>query len=729
MNSQFLRAAAAATLWRRLGFGRCLVREPATPQAYQAHRALRLYSYDRICTVFAPTVRHMGSLHHPVHTLIVNPPAAVRRASRFNSPAAAAAGNNSGSTRCSSSSIGGNGDSASAATFPALPCTRVADSSSHWLPSLARAKIRQGVSFTRLSAAAKGDWTSADVLTVEQKALHAVRREGWSVPGAAVVLFSAHWSEASRALQEWLSVRLSALSPISSSKDKGDKAGSLEFAVISSEEAPLLLRVFGVAALPHCLLMVNGRVVCELPAGASAARQDAFVAAVSSTVSTDHEHKEQTPCPRVHLLDQLEAAIRRRSPRDLNEIEALLHKLKEDLLVSADTSESNRQPTLPRRSFGMRNTGGAALKSSFGSDRKDDYQAASPADYLLDSDERAAKLAALATVALFDAPAIHIADLQALHEVLSWAMHSRRASSANKQRREPPPVRAGLRATLETVLEREEPQWAPDDCPIIRRLPLYNQCLLNKSLFAKAPGAQPLRSPRTPLATPTTTEDAGAGAEASTTVTAEGTGTPFPEECLKVELWRLAEWLARTRRCLSSRLFLDKAEASALDLAMTAHVEWLEDAATCNYMQINVAGQQEKAAGIGTGPAAPRSKLQPGTVHEKEGNKKRGVHPFNVWFEPRAPSAGRTLLTCMYTALGPDDRRVQQTIGRFDVAVKAHEFYPVKFPHTKARRGGKPRMMRGRSGRWFWLGPYWRPPWAPKGKSFTEDWHLTNAAA
>ncbi|CDI74799.1 hypothetical protein, conserved [Eimeria praecox] len=679
MNSQFLRAAAAATLWRRLGFGRCLVREPATPQAYQAHRALRLYSYDRICTVFAPTVRHMGSLHHPVHTLIVNPPAAVRRASRFNSPAAAAAGNNSGSNRCSSSSIGGNGDSASAATFPALPCTRVADSSSHWLPSLARAKIRQGVSFTRLSAAAKGDWTSADVLTVEQKALHAVRREGWSVPGAAVVLFSAH-----------------------SSKDKGDKAVSLEFAVISSEEAPLLLRVFGVAALPHCLLMVNGRVVCELPAGSSAARQDAFVAAVSSTVSTDHEHKEQT---------------------------ALLHKLKEDLLVSADTSESNRQPTLPRRTFGMRNTGGAALKSSFGLNRKDDYQAASPADYLLDSDERAAKLAALATVALFDAPAIHIADLQALHEVLSWAMHSRRASSANKQRREPPPVRAGLRATLEKVLEREEPQWAPDDCPIIRRLPLYNQCLLNKSLFAKAPGAQPLRSPRTPLATPTTTEDAGAGAEASTTVTAEGTGTPFPEECLKVELWRLAEWLARTRRCLSSRLFLDKAEASALDLAMTAHVEWLEDAATCNYMQINVAGQQEKAAGIGTGPAAPRSKLQPGTVHEKEGNKKRGVHPFNVWFEPRAPSAGRTLLTCMYTALGPDDRRVQQTIGRFDVAVKAHEFYPVKFPHTKARRGGKPRMMRGRSGRWFWLGPYWRPPWAPKGKSFTEDWHLTNAAA
>ncbi|CDJ35447.1 uncharacterized protein EMH_0026120 [Eimeria mitis] len=337
--------------------------------------------------------------------------------------------------------------------------------------------------------------------------------------------------------------------------------------------------------------------------------------------------------------------------------------------------------------------GDSAIQSSLGSDGNDRHQTPSPAGYLLDSDERATQLAALATVALFDVPGIDT--------------RRRRVSAANRQQKDPPPVRAGIRATLEKILEKEEPQWAPDDCPIIRRLSLYNQCLLNKSLFAKARGAQPLRSPRASSATAANRIEAG-----TPQTKTEGVEVPFSEECLNVELWRLAEWLARTRRCLSARLFLDKAEASGLELAMTSHVEWLEDSAQCNYMQINISGQPEKTAGADAVAATLQAKPQ--TLQDK-GGKKRGVHPFNVWFEPRAPR--------------PDDRRVQQTIGRFDVAVKAHEFYPVKFPHTKARRGGKPRMMRGRSGRWFWLGPYWKPPWAPKRKSFTEDWHLTNATA
>lgn len=68
------------------------------------------------------------------------------------------------------------------------------------------------------------------------------------------------WSEPSRVLQQWLSVRLSALLPFRNSEDKGENV--VEFVAVGSEEAPVMLRVFGVASLPHCLLMANGLVVC-----------------------------------------------------------------------------------------------------------------------------------------------------------------------------------------------------------------------------------------------------------------------------------------------------------------------------------------------------------------------------------------------------------------------------------------------------------------------------------
>lgn len=78
---------------------------------------------------------------------------------------------------------------------------------------------------------------------------------------ASVPVCCDRWNQASRELQQLLSIRLSATAPFISSKNETGKAVAAEFAVVSSEEAPLLLKVFGVSALPHCLLMVNGRVV------------------------------------------------------------------------------------------------------------------------------------------------------------------------------------------------------------------------------------------------------------------------------------------------------------------------------------------------------------------------------------------------------------------------------------------------------------------------------------
>lgn len=155
--------------------------------------------------------------------------------------------------------------------------------------------------------------------------------------------------------------------------------------------------------------------------------------------------------------------------------------------------------------------------------------------------------------------------------------------------------------------------------------------VLNKSLFTKARGAQPLPPPA--VSTAASTEDAGK--------------TSFADDCMSVPLWKLAEWLARTRRCLAARLFLDKTESAGLKLAMKSHVDWLAVTAKCNYMRIDVNGDRDTERAV-----AAQNSLQHVTWKACTETKRTGVHPFNVWLEPRAPSPGRTLLSCMYAALG-----------------------------------------------------------------------------
>lgn len=88
--------------------------------------------------------------------------------------------------------------------------------------------------------------------------------------------------------------------------------------------------------------------------------------------------------------------------------QTLLHILKEDLMPPADANEHTRPSPSPRRAFGVRNMKeGPAFHFSLRPENSDRHQPASRAGYLLDSDERAAQLAALATVALFDVPEVH----------------------------------------------------------------------------------------------------------------------------------------------------------------------------------------------------------------------------------------------------------------------------------------------------------------------------------
>lgn len=66
-------------------------------------------------------------------------------------------------------------------------------------------------------------------------------------------------------------------------------------------------------------------------------------------------------------------------------------------------------------------------------------------------------------------------DLEAVHEVISWAMDIRQGSSGTKLRKDALPASMDMRGALQELTGTEEPLWASDDCPIIRCLPLYNQ--------------------------------------------------------------------------------------------------------------------------------------------------------------------------------------------------------------------------------------------------------------
>lgn len=51
-------------------------------------------------------------------------------------------------------------------------------------------------------------------------------------------------------------------------------------------------------------------------------------------------------------------------------------------------------------------------------------------------------------------------------------------------------------------------------------------------------------------------------------------------------------------------------------------------------------------------------------------------------------------------------------------------FKVIKLPHTRAFKGGRPMMKRGKSGKWLWLSPDWKPRWLKKKSKLIleEEW-------
>ncbi|KAL8424416.1 hypothetical protein Efla_001018 [Eimeria flavescens] len=597
-----------------------------------------------------------------------------------------------GPTKESEAKSAHSGERAEGSLSPSLFAS-VADESSHWLPSLGAALKKQSRLSSLVAAAAKGDSTSADPTRLQQKAKAATAQLGWKIPQAAVLVFHDDCSSSSADLLRWLS---------NAFEDGGQQ---LELISVLSDSAPLLTKAYNVMSIPHCVLLVRGCVACELPAGSSAARRAAFVATAAAAASFKAAGlllEEVSSLPFTHFSPKQHLSGIRGQPGNAAASQRCRAQASynPDALQTADGSFAGPlqgDPMTGRSKKSIQPLAGFPA----GNNREEGKRRSGC--YLLDSDKRASRLAALAVVALFDAPQVATKNLHALHEALQQRLAKPSGKPANAATpKECPLLPAGLRSTLESILEAEEPQWSVDDCPAIRCLPLFNQLTLNANLFSKAHGSRP------------------SGAAMQTVPSVGG-------DSLQVSHWQMTEWLARTRRCLAARLFLDSSETAALRLAAFSHKEWLEAAAAFNFMQLRlrrgkafaVTESAGRSGGSGVQPAQNSS--------QREGLS--SVHPFDVWSEPRAPSPGRALLSSMYTALGPEDSRVHRNFAELATAVNTADFHPTKFSHTRARRGGKPRMMRGRSGRWFWLGPYWKPPWAPKKRRFAESWHLSNFTA
>ncbi|KAL8271540.1 hypothetical protein Esti_004575 [Eimeria stiedai] len=567
----------------------------------------------------------------------------------------------------------------------------VNDRSNHWLPCLAaKAALQgQGQPLYNVFGAAKGDCTSADPSRLQQKATAATTRSGWVIPRVAVVVFHAEWSASSADLQRWLATALAS---------KAQDEASLELISVSSDSSPRLTKLYNVTSIPHCVLLLRGCLALELPAAASDGRRASFVATVAEAASPPLAHALPRVSPRNHKACHEQFLIATNVTL-LSGVFALWQELLQKLLTISvpHAARPLLSPALKQRVKGSQLLLRIPMKSSDGKKNE------APGSYVFDVDERASRVAALGTVALFDAPGVATEDLRALEEALVLRLGGSAGNSSKEaQPKESAQLSESVHATLSRILECEEPQWSIDDCPTIRSLPLFNQLTLNANLFSKARGARPPRRPK----------------EAVSSSAAESADVPY---------WQLSGWLARARRCLAARLFLESAEDAALSLAAKSHEEWLAAASACNFMRLRL--ERREACTVVEGSQFVRAEM-----HEvgNSGEKARhgaAVHPLDVFSEPRAPSPGRALLSSMYTALGPDDSRIYHGFADLQVAMTTAGFHPTKFSHTRARRGGKPRMTRGRSGRWFWLGPYWKPPWGPRKRPLAESWHLSNATA
>ncbi|SBS90355.1 conserved Plasmodium protein, unknown function [Plasmodium malariae] len=84
----------------------------------------------------------------------------------------------------------------------------------------------------------------------------------------------------------------------------------------------------------------------------------------------------------------------------------------------------------------------------------------------------------------------------------------------------------------------------------------------------------------------------------------------------------------------------------------------------------------------------------------------------------------KVLIENMILSLGAYNKSVINFLSKLQFLFTDKFFKIVKFPHTRAIKGGKPMMKRGKSGKWLWLSQDWKPRWLKKKTKLIleEEW-------
>ncbi|SBT47647.1 conserved Plasmodium protein, unknown function [Plasmodium ovale wallikeri] len=92
--------------------------------------------------------------------------------------------------------------------------------------------------------------------------------------------------------------------------------------------------------------------------------------------------------------------------------------------------------------------------------------------------------------------------------------------------------------------------------------------------------------------------------------------------------------------------------------------------------------------------------------------------PFN--YEDTEKS--KILIENIILYLGAYNKSVLRFLSEFQFLFTDKIFTVVRFPHTRAIKGGRPMMKRGKSGKWLWLSQDWKPRWLRrKTKTILEE--------
>ncbi|SCO75264.1 conserved Plasmodium protein, unknown function [Plasmodium vivax] len=85
-------------------------------------------------------------------------------------------------------------------------------------------------------------------------------------------------------------------------------------------------------------------------------------------------------------------------------------------------------------------------------------------------------------------------------------------------------------------------------------------------------------------------------------------------------------------------------------------------------------------------------------------------------------SKSKVLIENLILYLGAYNPSVIKFLSHLQLLFTDKIFHVVRFPHTRAIKGGRPMMKRGKSGKWLWLSQDWKPRWLKKkAKLILED--------